>query len=97
MVVLFHIDFTGLSNSSFQFSTNETCVLFSFKKILLFQEILLPDIDATFVLVIVSPSVGGTWQSGPNYLHFGKQMVRYFLSTISQNKLTSWLFLETVP
>ena len=62
---------------------------FSFQKNLLFQEILLPDINATFVLVIVAPGVGGTWQSGPNYLHFGKQMVRYFLSTVSQNRLTS--------
>ena len=58
---------------------------------MLFQEILLRGIDATFVLVIVAPDVGGTWQSGPNYLHFGKQMVHYFLSTVLQNKLTSWL------
>ena len=42
---------------------------FPLKK-LLSQEILLPDIHATFDLVIIAPGVGGTWQSGPNYLHF---------------------------
>ena len=69
MVDLFFIDFTGLSNSNFQFRTTGTFSSFS-PKFCFSKQLFLPDIHATFVLVILAPGAGGTWQLRPNLINF---------------------------